>query len=200
MSIYEKEFRIGNKTIISALKDGGTERRKGEKRLYEVFFYLIKHGVRKYHISEDEAASAYSDTIISVIDNIVGDKFEGRSSLKSYTYQIFMNKCVDVVRKHTTNKGKVNYRADDIESHIFTLPDQTRNAVQQMIDRHERDLLLEKLNELGEKCKKLLLLFEDGYNDKEIAREMEYNTPDVVKSTRLRCLEKLRSKVIPDKL
>ena len=197
MSIYENEFKVGNKTIIAALKEGGSERRKSEKRLYEVFFYLIRHGVRKYRISEDEASSAYSDTIISVIDNIVADKFEGRSSLKSYTYQIFMNKCVDVVRKHTTNKGKVNSQADTIDSLIFTLPDHARSAVQQMIDKHERNVLLEKLNEIGDKCKKLLLLYEDGYNDKEIAREMEYNSPDVVKSTRMRCLEKLRSKVIP---
>jgi hypothetical protein len=41
------------------------------------------------------------------------------------------------------------------------------------------------------------LLFEDGYSDKEIAVQMEYNTPEVVKTTRLRCLEKLREKMIP---
>ena len=198
MSVYEKELKTGIDDIIIALKHDGVERRKSEKKLYENFFYLIKHGAKKYHITEDEAASAYSDTIISVIDNIVYDKFEGRSSLKSYTYQIFMNKCVDVVRKHTTNKGKVNSEAGAIDSLIFSIPDQTRSIVQQMIDKNDRNILLAKLSELGEKCKKLLLLFEDGYNDKEIAKEMQYNSSDVVKSTRMRCLEKLRSKVIPN--
>ena len=75
MSVYEKELKTGIDDIIIALKHDGVERRKSEKKLYENFFYLIKHGAKKYHITEDEAASAYSDTIISVIDNIVYDKF-----------------------------------------------------------------------------------------------------------------------------
>jgi RNA polymerase sigma-70 factor (ECF subfamily) len=38
----------------------------------------------------------------------------------------------------------------------------------------------------------MLLLWADGYSDKDIAGLMEYKTPDVVKTTRLRCLEKLK--------
>src|SRR5215218_2134214 len=93
--------------IITALQTGGSQRRVAEKKLYEHFFYLVKHGSSKYSIDEEEAASAYSDSIISVIENIVTNKFEGRSSLKSYVYQIFFNKCVDLVRKATTNKNRV---------------------------------------------------------------------------------------------
>ena len=46
--------------------------------------------------------------------------------------------------------------------------------------------------ELGDNCKKLLAMFADGYSDKEIAVSMEYKTADVVKTSRLRCLDKLR--------
>jgi DNA-binding NarL/FixJ family response regulator len=38
-------------------------------------------------------------------------------------------------------------------------------------------------------------MFEDGLTDKEIAQELSYNNAAVVKTTRLRCLEKLREKV-----
>jgi hypothetical protein len=38
-------------------------------------------------------------------------------------------------------------------------------------------------------------MFEDGYNDKEIAEFMKYQSADVVKTTRLRCLGKLKLKL-----
>ena len=53
-------------------------------------------------------------------------------------------------------------------------------------------LLKSKLNETGENCKQLLSMFAEGYNDKEIAATMEYKSADVVKTSRLRCLDRLR--------
>jgi hypothetical protein len=45
---------------------------------------------------------------------------------------------------------------------------------------------------LGESCRKLLALFADGFSDQEIAVAMEYKTAEVVKTSRLRCIDKLR--------
>jgi RNA polymerase sigma factor (sigma-70 family) len=181
--------------IIEGLQSGGTQRRLQEKKLYEVFFYFIKQGTHKYRINEEDAASAYSDTIISVINNIVTGKFEGRSTLKSYTYQIFMNKCVDLVRKDTTNKNTVHH-ATSMDSLKTELSDSTRSVIQDIIIKNEKLYLKEKLKELGDKCRQILLLYEDGYSDKQIASELDYNSADVVKTSRLRCIEKLKEKVM----
>ena len=61
-----------------------------------------------------------------------------------------------------------------------------------MIHRNRVETLRERLNQLGEKCRELLLFFEDGFTDKDIAEKMNYNSPAVVKTTRLRCIERLR--------
>jgi RNA polymerase sigma factor (sigma-70 family) len=180
--------------LIAGLQSGGVQRRQMEKKLYEHFFYLTRLASRNYNLHAEDCASAYSDAIISIIENIVSGRFEGRSSLKTYTYQIFMNKCVDAVRKKTTNKSTV-YNTEMIDSMIFNLPDKARNVVQQLIEKSNRSLLSQKLQELGEKCRQLLMLFEDGYSDKEIAEQMQYNSANVVKTSRLRCLEKLREKI-----
>jgi RNA polymerase sigma factor (sigma-70 family) len=193
MNTYFK-LHSNEREIITGLQEGGIQRKGAERRLFESFFYIIKQGITKYSISEDEATSAYSDTIISVIDNIVANKFEGQASLKSYTYKIFYNKCVDTIRKATTNKSKVHNTAY-IDDFLSVLPDKTKNVIEQMIERSQRSLLTQKIEEIGEKCKQLLLLFEDGYTDKEIAKIMLYNSSDVAKTSRLRCLEKLREKV-----
>ena len=196
MKLFIRKTRTEESLLMTDLQAGGAQRRLAEKNLYERFMYLVQHGMRNYRISEDDSVSAYSDTILSVIDNVVGGRFEGRSSLKSYIFQIFMNKCVDVVRKKTTNRHTL-YDNEMIDHLTRTLPDKARNIVQQLIEINERTSLMEKIRALGEKCRQLLLLFEDGYSDKEIAVQMEYNTPEVVKTTRLRCLEKLREKMIP---
>jgi RNA polymerase sigma-70 factor (ECF subfamily) len=81
------------------------------------------------------------------------------------------------------------------DSLVYELPDETRSVIQAIIAHDERQQIINRLQEIGDKCKELLLLFEEGYNDKEIAGHMNYQSADVVKTTRLRCLEKLKLKL-----
>ena len=186
--------RTDENQIVSGIQSGGRERPVYEKQLYAHFLYFVRQGMLKYRIAEEDAASAYSDTIITVISAITTGTFEGRSSLKSYAFQIFMNKCVDLLRKETTKKNKVHQTAS-ISSLIMDLPDRARDAVQELITKSDRNLMWQKLQEIGEKCKQMLLLFEDNYSDKEIAVLMQYSSADVVKTSRLRCIDKLREKI-----
>ncbi|MNY55921.1 RNA polymerase sigma factor SigX [compost metagenome] len=99
------------------------------------------------------------------------------------------------MRKEATNKRKADHGLS-IDSLVMELPDQARNVVQQLIVKEQRINLMRKLQEIGEKCKQVLLFFEDGYSDKEIAGMMEYNSAEVVKTSRLRCLDKLRKLMV----
>ena len=182
---------LSEDSVLQGIISGGPHRSTYEKELYKSFFYFIREAQTKYGLTEEDAASAYSDTIIVIIHNIVCRKFEGRSSLKTYTYKIFHNKCVDVLRKATTNRGKVDDTLP-LDSLVYELPDDAKNAVQKLIAKDERQQVMEKLNQIGDKCRELLLLFEDGYSDKEIAELMNYQSHAVVKTTRLRCLIKLK--------
>ncbi|MBV8252867.1 MAG: sigma-70 family RNA polymerase sigma factor [Chitinophaga sp.] len=193
--IPSSAFNGKEEEILAGLQMGGPRRRAFEDLLYSSYQYLIREGERKYLLSGEDSGSAYSDAIISVIDNITNGRFEGRSSLKTYTTQIFFNKCVDLKRKSTTTKEKVHHHTYDLDPLVLMLPDNARNVVQQLIDNSNRSLLQRKLRELGEKCRELLLLFEDGYADREIAAMLSYNSADVVKVSRRRCLEKLKEKI-----
>ena len=76
------------------------------------------------------------------------------------------------------------------------LPDSTRNVIDGLITNELKATVRKQLDAIGEKCRKLLLMFEDGLTDKEIAAILSYNTAAVVKTTRLRCLDKLREKIL----
>jgi RNA polymerase sigma-70 factor (ECF subfamily) len=177
--------------IIRHLRQGGIDKRKQEEQLFSRYIYFIREGMTKHGLSEDDAFSAYSDAVLSAIEKITNGTFEGRSSLKTYLYQIFHNRCVDLVRKKTTNKYSV-HRTGTVTDLLTHISDSARSIVQHLIDKADWDMLKQKLNGLGDNCRQLLLLWADDYSDKEIASTLEYKTADVVKTSRLRCLERLR--------
>jgi RNA polymerase sigma-70 factor (ECF subfamily) len=183
--------RYTDQELIDRLRQSGTDKRRSEEQLFNRFSYFIREGMTKHALSEDESFNAYSDTILAVLDNINKDHFEARASIKTYLYQIFHNKCVDLLRKRTTNKNTV-HRAEMISDRLMQLSDSARSIVQILIDKTDWSRLREKLNVLEEKCRQILMFWGDNYSDKEIATFLQYKTADVVKTSRLRCLERLR--------
>jgi len=180
-----------DRDIINNLLQQGVDRKRGEDLLFSRYAYFIEQAVHKYSFPEDEAFNIYSDTILSAVPKIIDGSFEGRSSLKTWLYQIFHNKCVDLIRKKTTNKSSVHRTIafPDVLAHIA---DSAKNILQEMMERTDLDLVKQKLNQLGENCRQILWQWAEGYSDKEIAAALDYKTADVAKTSRLRCLEKLR--------
>ena len=180
--------------ILYGLRADYGERCRQEKVLYQQYYYFIDEGCRKYNLNYEDSFSAYSDTILSALHNIINNNFDGRSSLKTYLYQIFSNKCIDLIRKNTTNKQQV-HKTMPVPEMLNQLPDAAKTIVERLVTSEMKAKIKEQLNTIGEKCKEVLLMFEDGLSDKEIAQALSYNNAAVVKTTRLRCLEKLREKV-----
>jgi RNA polymerase sigma-70 factor (ECF subfamily) len=184
-------FHYTDQEIIGQLRESGIEKRRSEEELFNRFAYFIREGITKHALSEDESFDAYSDTILAAVENIRNAHFEARASLKTYLYQIFHNKCVDLLRKRTTNKNSV-HRPESISERLMLLSDNARSVVQKLIDKADWNLLRERLNQLEEKCRQLLTYWGENYSDKEIASILQYKTADVVKTSRLRCLDRLR--------
>lgn len=184
-------FHNAEREIIEKLLQTGSQRRKGEEELFRMFSYFVREGARKYYLSEDEALDAYSDTMLVTIEKVSNRSFKATSSLKTFVYKIFHNKCVDLIRKKTTNKNSV-HQTVSITDMLVQIPDAAKPVIQQMTEKSNWELLKKMLDETGGNCKKVLMLFADGYSDKDIAEALSYKTADVVKTSRLRCIEKLR--------
>jgi len=199
--IFNKTYRLAmlgsnslkeaDRQIIGLLQHKGLDKRKGEESLFNKYAYFIRDGMRKHRLSEDEAFDAYSDSVLVAIESISNGTFLGNSSLKSYLYKIFHNKCVDFFRKNATNKNSMN-RTLSIDEELFRLSDKSRSIVQTLIEKADWKMLKNRLEQFGDDCRKMLLLWADSYSDREIAVVMEYKTANVVKTSRLRCLGKLR--------
>lgn len=184
-------FREGDRQIIGQLLQSGLDKRRGEDMLFSRYVYFIREGMRKHGLPEEDTFNAYSDSVLAAIEGISNGTFKGRSSLKTYLYQIFHNKCVDLLRKNATNKSSMS-RTKSITEQLSDISDNARSIVQILIDKTDWNLLKDRLDQLSDDCQKMLLLWADSYSDKEIAVVMEYKTSDVAKTSRLRCLEKLK--------
>lgn len=180
-----------DRQVIELLRQKGLDKRKGEECIFSDYAYFIQDGMRKHRLSEEEAFDAYSDSVLVVIESISNETFKGESSIKSYLYKIFHNKCVDLFRRNSTNKNSIN-RTQSINEELFRLSDKSRSVIQTLIEKADWKVLKERLEQLGDDCRKMLLLWADSYSDREIAVVMEYKTANVVKTSRLRCLAKLR--------
>lgn len=178
-------------SIIGGIRTGGPQRRSYENHLYAKYTYLIRDGVRKHRLSEDDCSMAYSDAVLTVIEHLASGRFEGRSELKTYLHQIFSNKCVDLIRRNTTKKAQV-HQPEQLTEALNLLPDEARSVIQEIMQKQDMDLLHQRLTEVGDKCRRILWAWGEGYKDEEIAVQLDYQSAAVAKTSRRRCLEKLR--------
>ena len=105
--MFGRKTKILDKALIKGLKDSGTERQRFENYLYDTHTYLVRVGMNKHRITEEQSLTAYTDTILAIIKNIETNRFKGESTIKTYVTGIFYRKCVDLVRKETTNKKEI---------------------------------------------------------------------------------------------
>jgi RNA polymerase sigma-70 factor (ECF subfamily) len=186
--------------MIKGLQTGGTTQRRYENELWQQFSWLIKWGKSKYLLSDDEVRLAYDDTICSAIINIINRKFEGNghTQLKAYVGKIFEYKCFDHLRQLKRHQNilwqekKFATSQDPAKDGLTEdLPDGAKNAIETIIQNEEQSRLQRCLTHMGEPCKQILQLHALGCKDKDIAVHLHYNSADVAKQSRLRCLKKL---------
>lgn len=136
----------------------------------------------KYNLPEEDILDIYQDAIVALIENAEKGKLDGLSAeLKTYLFSIGKYMIFAKIRKR---------KSDFTE--IETLPE----AIEwpEIEEKNDQISQLESsLKKLGEQCYKILKLF--YYEEKkldEIMKMLPYQSKDVLKSQKARCLKQLK--------
>ena len=188
--MFWKKSKISDKALIKGIKATGAERQRHENYLFDTHTYLIRNGIKKHRLQEEEAVNAYSDAVLVVLKNIETGRFKGGSTIKTYLTGIFFRKCVDLIRQKTTKQLDV-LPIDD----FFHISDRVKSVLETLILKEKVTTITSKLEQLGEKCYAILEKWALGYSDLEIMQmpTLKLKNAATVKATRHRCLKKLKA-------
>lgn len=163
------------------------------KQVYEQNRDKFLNFARRYHLSDEENIDLYQDAYIIFHENVMNGKIkELTSSISTYLFSIGKYLIFDRMRK---NKKTVNsdYNLEIVrndESLVETLDFEDAELTPEQV------LLRKHFATLGKQCQELLTLFYyRGYTIKEIMNAVDYNSENVVKAAKSRCMKTLRERI-----
>ncbi len=184
-----------DKKILIELKKGSE---KAFKKVYEENRLKFLNFARKYELSDDENIDIYQDAYIVFYENFTSGKISDlNSSVSTYLFSIGKYMILNKLRKNkkSVNSDLIMERVKD-DSDLFD-----ESVAYDEPLTHEQKLLQKHFDELGDKCKKVLMLFYyRGFSIHEIMKAEGYNSENVVKSQKSRCLKTLKEFIKNPKL
>lgn len=162
---------------LELLKSGDSRAIEKMYQTYRKPFFVFGS---KYGLEQDDLLDVYQDTIVAFIENArKGHLNNLRSEIKTYLFSIgkyLIYKKLKENQTHLMEDLPVGFEWEEIE---------TNDEVLLMVEHG--------LEQLGEKCYKILKLF--YYEEKkldEILEILPYENKDVLKSQKSRCLKQLK--------
>ena len=166
---------------------------KDLKKIYEDNKFKFVNFARRYQLPEDDIIDFYQDAYIIFYNNVMSGKLEHlSSSISTYLISIGKHLIFDRMRK---NKKSVSEKFD--LSRVGDTDEQISSFELEAPDlSHEQRLLQQHFKSLGEKCQQLLTLFYyRGLTIQEIMEAENYNSENVVKAAKSRCMKTLKEKI-----
>ncbi len=163
------------------------------RRVYEENRDKFLNFARRYHLSDEENIDIYQDAYIIFHNNVMSGKVEElTSSVSTYLFSIGKYLIFDRMRKNKKTVGS-SYNLEivkDDASLVETLDFDEGGLTP------EQELLRKHFGTLGKQCQELLTLFYyRGYSIDEIMEAGNYNSQNVVKSAKSRCMKSLKERI-----
>jgi RNA polymerase sigma factor (sigma-70 family) len=177
---YQKAFKAGDNEPM--------------RHIFEEYgAYCVENLQRKTSCGADDAKDAFIEAVMNFRQRILDGKLTELSNLRSYLYTTCIN--MQLARRRA-GLQLVNHQ-ERIKTEFYQIFNE-EGSVEVAEEEQEQlfKLCMNTLHDLGEKCGKLLRAFYVSEQSlDEIVTTLDYNTKDVVKTTKSRCLKKWRERI-----
>jgi len=163
--------------ILDLIRNGNSD--KALATLYH-HYPMIRKMIRTHGGSSADAEDIFQEALILLVRNVRQPIFTLTSKLSTYLYGIARYLWQDELRRrHRPIPHELMQDEGDIE------------PLTAAMEKEQQARLAEKvLNELGDRCRELLLLFyHGGLKLKDIASKMGYSTENTAKNQKYKCIE-----------
>lgn len=171
--------------IVKLLQSGDkSDQDVAFKFLYDEYFGLVKKFVSSNEGTIEDASDVFQDTLVAIFNNFNKPGYSISVGLKTYVYAIARN---------------IWYKRLKRAKPEFQLPE---NFEELKVAESELEILETKekyahlhhlLDEIGEDCKNILLLFYfESKSIREITEKLQHANENLTKNRKSRCLKKLK--------
>ena len=182
-----------NKVDVITLEDLKQGSDKVLQSVYESSRSKFMNFAKRYNLPNEDLMDAYQEAYIAFYDNVMNGKIKSFTSSIS-TYIISIGKYI-ILDKLKSNKKKINLDSDMcIIEHDKELINNLDFENQPLTT--EQRLLYKHFSALGKKCQELLdLFYYRGFTIKDILEHTDYNSENVIKSAKSRCMKTLKERI-----
>jgi RNA polymerase sigma-70 factor (ECF subfamily) len=173
---------MDDRTFIERIRTGGSLMQKTIAWFYHEHFSLVYKKTASHQLDKDQAIDAYSDAVTALVENIRENRFRGESKCSTYFIRIFNNKCIDLIRKNTTNK---------IFRNSVSLEDFRQDVSQEETTADELTDVGDFFDRLSDICRNVLMDWSDGFSMEDIAAKNGLKNAHTARSKRYNCLQQL---------
>lgn len=170
--------------LIAAIS-AGTELNDAIRFIYRQHSEAVSSFIIHYGGSEQDADDIFQETVVAFIDIVKKGKYRMEASVRTFL--------ASIARNYWFNELKKRGRSDHRDRQFELGRDQDEADVSQQIAELERKRQLrELLDQLGDACRKVLLLFYyENMPMKEIVNHLPYENEQVVRNKKYKCLQQL---------
>ena len=174
--------------LIENLRSG-SRLNESVKAIYRDYFETLCRYILNNTGSQQDAEDIFQEVVVNFIDLVRKNKFRGEASVKTFLYAMNKNTWLNELKKRA--------RAVNREIKYENALDNTEMDVSHFIaGREAKNELMAIVNQLGEACKKVLLLFYyENLSMKEVLENTEYENEQVVRNKKYKCLKQLEQMI-----
>jgi RNA polymerase sigma factor (sigma-70 family) len=163
------------------------------KFLYRLHYETLGRYIVNNNGNWDDAQDIFQEVMVAFINLVKAGKFRGEASLKTFLYSLNKNIWLNELKKRS--------RAQVREMKYEKTSDKTEHGINAALEAREANAgLMKVMDELGETCKKILLLYYyENQSMKEILTTLNYENEQVVRNKKYKCLKRLEEMLTENK-
>ena len=176
---------MNDRLLIRKIKSDGSAGLSDVYKMYRSEF--IGWLCKEFRCTSEEAKEVYQSSILILYKNVVDDKFQGNSSVKTYLFGIGRNQ---LLRTRKEEQKFSNAILDNVMDDV--------HEEKESKELYEANLeaVHKSLQSLGDPCKKLLeLSYFHKKSMREISEHLGYKNEDTAKNLKYKCLQRLKNLV-----